>query len=105
MATLDAGGETPLPRDDDSAHTRSRGVVVGEAALEQALLVLAVAGPAASASQARAAHRRLRFARFLVATGRINEFGELSEHLKPEALRRRTESNCLESQVPAATEG
>jgi hypothetical protein len=83
MAIPGAGGETPLPRDDDPAHTRSSEAAVGEAALEQALLVLAVAGPAASAAQARAAHRRLRFARFLVATGRINEFGASPRQVTP----------------------
>jgi hypothetical protein len=83
MVSLDAGGESPLPRDDDPAHTRNSEAAVGEAALEQAMLVLAVAGPAASAAQARAAHRRLRFARFLVATGRINEFGTSSRRVTP----------------------
>jgi hypothetical protein len=61
--------------DDDQGRVPRWDAPLSDAALEQALLVVAVAGPAASPAQARAAHRRLRFARFLVGAGRVNEFG------------------------------
>ena len=56
-------------RAEDPAGTLLRDVVIGAKALGQAPPVLAVAGPTASPAQASVAHRRLRFARFLVDVG------------------------------------